>query len=76
MTGPPAITLYELRQVGGVIHGECIECGRGRDIPATDHALACLSGDIEVRAIGYRMRCNDCKGRRILTTVAEGRAGP
>jgi len=63
-------TLGELRQFNGVIHGECTECGRAREIPARDERLQKLPDDLPVGGVGHHMRCRDCKGRRILTTVA------
>ncbi len=65
------MTLYELRQADGAVRGECLDCGRGRDIPATHDSLVRLSGDLEVRAVGRRFKCRDCGGKRILTQVAD-----
>jgi len=50
------------------MHGECIECGRAREI---DPARVALPDYMQVADAGLKMRCRDCHGSRIYTAVLE-----
>ena len=62
------ITLGDLRRSDRKMHGECIECGRAREI---DPARVALPDYMQVADAGLKMRCRDCHGSRIYTAVLE-----
>lgn len=74
MTAYEQPTLGELRAKGWLIHGECMECGRAREIDPTRVALP---DALPVRDAGRRMRCKMCKSTLIMTQplVGEGADG-
>lgn len=69
------MTLSDLIEKNMNILGTCAQCGRERVIPPNHQSLAKLPKDIKITAIGYKMRCSDCKERGHVMTTVEGAYG-
>lgn len=60
------MTVGEVIDSGKRVHGECRSCGRERDVDLTKLNV---KRDLPLSALGYRLRCTDCKERQIVLTV-------
>ncbi len=62
MSGP--VTLGDLIARQAKVWGYCLDCCREREIPSE---IIALPKRTPVPDIGARMRCSNCRGRRIET---------
>ena len=60
------LTLAQAIDSNKTLLGQCVACGKEKKV---DPTTLSLDPDILITDIGYKMRCTDCKEKKVMMTV-------
>ena len=61
-----SLTLADAITDNKTLLGQCVACGKEKKV---DPTTLSLDPDILITDIGYKMRCTQCKEKRVMVTV-------